>query len=69
MLNTAISMVLYGIIVKTESLGSTDGFAISVPTVLVLAPETKYPAICCDYYNRDHFGSAVNYYSSQPLAS
>jgi len=43
MLNTAISMVLYGIIVKTEVLGSTDGFAISLPTILGVAPETKYP--------------------------
>ena len=43
MLNTAISMVLYGIVVKTESLGSTDGFAISLPTIFGFAPETKYP--------------------------
>ena len=43
MLNTAISMVLYGIVVKTESLGSTDGFAISLPTIFGIAPETKYP--------------------------
>ena len=43
MLNTAISMVLYGIVVKTESLGSTDGFAISLPTIFGIAPDTKYP--------------------------
>ena len=43
MLNTAISMVLYGIVVKTESLGSTDGFAISLPTIFGVSPETKYP--------------------------
>lgn len=43
MLNTAISMVLYGIVVKTESLGSTDGFAISLPTIFGMSPETKYP--------------------------
>ena len=43
MLNTAISMVLFGIVVKTESLGSTDGFAISMSTIFGLAPETKYP--------------------------
>ncbi len=43
MLNTAVSMVLYGIIVKTEALGSTDGFAISLPTILGIAPDTKYP--------------------------
>ena len=34
MLNTAISMVLFGIVVKTESLGSTDGSAISISTIL-----------------------------------
>ena len=38
MLNTAISMVLFGIVVKTESLGSTDGFAISMSTILGFAP-------------------------------
>jgi ABC-type branched-subunit amino acid transport system permease subunit len=43
MLNTAISMVLYGIIVKTEALGSTDGFAISLPTLFGHSPEDKYP--------------------------
>jgi branched-chain amino acid transport system permease protein len=43
MLNTAISMVLFGIVVKTEALGSTDGFAISMSTILGFSPETKYP--------------------------
>ena len=42
MLNTAISMVLFGIVVKTVSQGSTDGFAISMSTILGFAPETKY---------------------------
>lgn len=43
MLSLALSMVLYGIIVKTEALGSTDGFAVSIPTFLGYAPEGKYP--------------------------
>ena len=33
MLTLAISMVLYGILVKTESLGGSDGFNVSKPTL------------------------------------
>ena len=62
MLNTAISMVLYGIIVKTESLGSTDGFAISVPTILGFAPETKYPLFVVITTIAIISALAVNYY-------
>lgn len=43
MLSLALSMVLYGIIVKTEALGSTDGFSISAPTFFGFAPDGKYP--------------------------
>jgi ABC-type branched-subunit amino acid transport system permease subunit len=32
MLSLALSMILYGVLVKTESLGSTDGFGVIVPT-------------------------------------
>ena len=38
MLSLALSMILYGVLVKTESLGSTDGFSVSVPTFLGFAP-------------------------------
>lgn len=42
MLSLAFSMALYGILVKMESLGSTDGFSVS-PTVLFgRAPETRH---------------------------
>jgi branched-chain amino acid transport system permease protein len=34
MLSLAFSMLFYGLLVKTESLGSTDGFNIVTPTVL-----------------------------------
>jgi len=34
MLNLAFSMVLFGILVKTEALGSTDGFSVEQPTLL-----------------------------------
>lgn len=34
MLNLAFSMILYGILVKSEPLGSTDGFAVAQPTFL-----------------------------------
>lgn len=39
MLSLAFSMVLYGILVKTEALGSTDGFNVPSPTFLGFAPE------------------------------
>lgn len=38
MLSLALSMILYGVLVKTESLGSTDGFSVSTPTFLGYAP-------------------------------
>src|SRR3954452_10650050 len=38
MLSLALSMILYGLLVKTESLGSTDGFAVIVPTFFGYAP-------------------------------
>ncbi|WP_417524427.1 branched-chain amino acid ABC transporter permease [Marinovum sp.] len=41
MLSLAFSMVLYGILVKTEALGSTDGFSVSQTTFLGWLPEDK----------------------------
>ena len=38
MLSLALSMILYGSLVKTESLGSTDGFNVPPPTFLGYAP-------------------------------
>lgn len=38
MLSMAFSMILYGILVKTETLGSTDGFNVKSPTFLGYAP-------------------------------
>ena len=43
MLSLAFSMVLYGILVKTEVLGSTDGFSVSQTTFLGWQPASKYP--------------------------
>jgi len=37
MLNLAFSMILYGILVKTEALGSTDGFSVAAPTFAGIA--------------------------------
>ena len=39
MLSLAMSMILYGALVKTETLGSTDGFGVEPPTYLGYAPE------------------------------
>lgn len=38
MLSLALSMILYGVLVKTESLGSTDGIGVAMPTFLGYAP-------------------------------
>lgn len=46
MLSLAFSMVLYGILVKIEALGSTDGFSVSATTIFGWKPETKYPLFC-----------------------
>ncbi|MBV9076018.1 MAG: branched-chain amino acid ABC transporter permease [Methylobacteriaceae bacterium] len=39
MLSLAFSMILYGLLVKSESLGSTDGFAIHATTYAGYAPD------------------------------
>jgi ABC-type branched-subunit amino acid transport system permease subunit len=42
MLSLALSMILYGVLVKTESLGSTDGFSVIVPTFFGYAPHQEH---------------------------
>jgi ABC-type branched-subunit amino acid transport system permease subunit len=39
MLSLAMSMIFYGVLVKTETLGSTDGFNVEPPTYLGYAPQ------------------------------
>jgi ABC-type branched-subunit amino acid transport system permease subunit len=41
MLSLAVSMILYGALVKTEALGSTDGFNVPPPTFLGYAPHGR----------------------------
>ena len=41
MLSLALSMILYGVLVKSESLGSTDGFSVATPTFFGLAPHRE----------------------------
>ena len=41
MLSLAFSMLLYGVLVKSEALGSTDGFNVPPPTILGWAPELE----------------------------
>jgi len=38
MLSLAFSMILYGTLVKSETLGSTDGFAVAAPSFLLWNP-------------------------------
>jgi len=39
MLSLAMSMILYGVLVKTETLGSTDGFHVELPTYFDYQPQ------------------------------
>lgn len=39
LLSLAFSMILYGVLVKSETLGSTDGFTVSGLTILGLVPD------------------------------
>ena len=39
LLNMAFSMILYGVLVKTEEFGSSDGFGVAKPTFLGYAPD------------------------------
>jgi branched-chain amino acid transport system permease protein len=41
MLSLAFSMILYGVLVKSEVLGSTDGFNVITPTLLGWAPQDQ----------------------------
>lgn len=41
MLSLAVSMILYGVLVKTEALGSTDGFHVEAGTFFGLRPEGR----------------------------
>jgi ABC-type branched-subunit amino acid transport system permease subunit len=41
MLSLAMSMILYGVLVKTETLGSTDGFHVEAPTYFGYAPQDR----------------------------
>jgi len=41
MLSLALSMILWGVLVKTESLGSTDGFGVDPPTFVGYAPHQQ----------------------------
>ena len=41
MLSLALSMILYGVLVKTEALGSTDGFNVPAATFLGYAPRGR----------------------------
>jgi len=42
LLSLALSMILYGLIVKSEALGSTDGFNIAPPTLLGVHPSEAW---------------------------
>ena len=45
MLSLAMSMILYGALVKTETLGSTDGFNVDAPTYFGVAPQGAWRSL------------------------
>lgn len=49
MLSLAFSMILYGLLVKSEALGSTDGFNVPAPSIFGFASSDGYPlyALTC----------------------
>lgn len=46
MLSLALSMILYGVLAKTETLGSTDGIGVAVPTFLTFRPHGPTVGLC-----------------------
>ena len=49
LLSLSFSMILYGVIVKSSSLGSTDGFTLSLPTFfgMALGESSRYAMFIC----------------------
>lgn len=45
MLTLALSMVLYGILMKTDTLGGSDGFNVTRPTLLGFRPEAAHSSL------------------------
>lgn len=50
LLNMAFSMILYGVLVKSEALGSTDGFSVASPTFMGFAPKGESVQIMLLYF-------------------
>jgi branched-chain amino acid transport system permease protein len=69
MLNLAFSMVLYGVLVKIEKLGSTDGFSVSSPTVLGWTPDNKFFLFCLIIVICGFAAISVQYYLKTALGA
>jgi len=70
MLSLALSMILYGLLVKTAALGSTDGFNLAVPTLLGLplaSYESRYPLFSLACVVAALAALAMHYYFRTPL--
>lgn len=70
MLSLAFSMVLYGLLVRTASLGSTDGFNISVPTLFgftLPGDWTRYMVYALSCLVVFIVALIMNYYFKTPL--
>ena len=70
LLNMAFSMILFGVLVKTEALGSTDGFNVATPTYFGFKPATEHKEIYLFAYTlilTFFFVSAVHLYLRSTL--
>lgn len=67
MLSLAFSMVLYGILVKSQGLGSTDGFNVLSPTLFGYALTGSWPLYCMACVLAWVAACGVHLYAHTPL--
>lgn len=70
LLSLALSMILYGLLVKNEALGSTDGFNVLPSTLFGLRPDAawvRYAVMACGAIASTVAALAVHRYLETPL--
>ena len=67
MLSLAFSMVLYGLLVKTQALGSTDGFNVPPPTLFGHALSGQYPLYALTCFVAFLVACGMHHYFNTPL--
>ena len=70
MLSLAVSMILFGLLVKTSALGSTDGFNVAAPTLVgyaISGSDSQYPLLALAGVVALLAIAALHAYSNTPL--